>query len=63
MDVQFPDDWKLQIEVFDRGMFINNDKLIGKTIIDLEQRRYGDKIVQAKMLVEVKKNQLELELK
>ena len=45
MDVAFPTDWKLQIEVMDRGMFSYNDSLIGKTIIDLEQRRYGDKIV------------------
>lgn len=40
-DVSFPEDWKLTIEVFDANGYIS-DSLVGYTVIDLEDRYYGD---------------------
>lgn len=45
LDASFPDDWELKIEIYDKNGSFNRlatgDKLIGQTVIDLEQRRFG----------------------
>ena len=42
LDAQLPEDWKLEVAIWDRGMIEYTDSLIGSTIIDLENRHYGN---------------------
>ena len=42
LDAEFPEDWRLEIGIFDKGNAAFNDKLIGRTIVDLENRRHSD---------------------
>ena len=73
LDATFPDDWELTIEIFDKNKYIANrivgDTLIGRTVIDLEQRRFGLKYNQSKEIAKIvrqdllqTKKQLEKEL-
>lgn len=39
MDAKFPEDWKLEIAIYDKGF---GASLIGKTVIDLENRHFGN---------------------
>ena len=41
LDAVFPDDNKLTIEIYDKSSVLYRDKIIGRTIIDLEERRFG----------------------
>ena len=41
-DANFPEDWKLEIQIYDKGSFAYTDALIGSTIIDLENRLFGN---------------------
>jgi hypothetical protein len=41
-DAQFPEDWRLEIEIYDKRWISYNDGLIGSTVIDLEDRFYGN---------------------
>ena len=40
LDAQFPEDWKLEIAIYDKGTF--RDQLIGSTTIDLENRHFAN---------------------
>jgi hypothetical protein len=39
LDANFPDDWKLEVAIYDKGLF---KSLIGRTFIDLEDRLYSN---------------------
>ncbi len=41
-DASFPEDWKLKIEIYDKGSISYYDALIGSTTIDLEDRYFGN---------------------
>jgi len=38
----FPEDWKLELSIMDKGAFEAVDNLIGSTTIDLENRHYSN---------------------
>lgn len=62
LEANFPEDWKLEISIWDKGAFV--DSLIGSTTIDLENRLfantlYMDRHALALELNEVKKETLE----
>ena len=40
LDANFPQDWKLQIDIMDKGAF--GDQLIGSTSIDMENRLFAN---------------------
>jgi hypothetical protein len=40
LDAFFPEDWKLEVAIYDKGTFVDN--LIGQTTIDLENRLYSN---------------------
>lgn len=42
LDASFPEDWKLEIQLYDKGALSYTDGLIGSTIIDLEDRLFGN---------------------
>ncbi len=42
LDVNFPEDWKLELFIYDKRTIGYLDELIGSTIVDLEDRLYGD---------------------
>lgn len=47
LDMQLPKDWKLEISIYDKSKVGRlGDKLIGLTVIDLENRRHGDPLMQ-----------------
>lgn len=50
--VRLQDDWKLEVEINDSGSLQIFDRLIGKTMIDIEERRWSMTYVQAKMALE-----------
>ena len=39
LDANFPDDWKLEVAIYDKGLL---KSLIGRTFIDLEDRLYSN---------------------
>lgn len=47
LDCQLPEDWKMEISIMNKAQFVAADSLIGATTIDLENRRYGDPLMQA----------------
>ena len=50
LDCQLPEDWKMEISIFDKGAVQITDGLIGSTIIDLENRRHSDPLMQGKTI-------------
>ena len=42
MDVIFPEDWRLEVAIWDKSMFEYTDTLIGSTTIDLENRHFAN---------------------
>jgi C2 domain len=42
LDAFFPEDWKLTVAVWDKGLVEFADKLIGQTVIDLENRLFSN---------------------
>lgn len=42
LDASFPDDWQLELQIFDKGSLSYTDALIGSTVIDLEDRLFGN---------------------
>ena len=42
LDARFPEDWRLELQIYDKGSFSYTDALIGSTIIDLEDRLCGN---------------------
>ena len=53
LDANFPDDWKLEVAIYDKGLF---KSLIGRTFIDLEDRLYSN-------LLNIDKYTCDIELK
>lgn len=41
-DAIFPEDWKLEVAIWDKGIISYADKLIGLTTIDLENRLFSN---------------------
>ena len=52
LDVTFPEDWRLEILIYDKGGLLG-DNLIGSTVIDLEDRFFGDQLNQSREALEV----------
>ena len=46
------EDWRFEIEVWDKGTFKYNDSLIGTTMIDLEHRRWSNEYALTKLALE-----------
>lgn len=44
LDVIFPEDWKLEVAIWDKTMFEYTDSLIGSTTIDLENRHFANQL-------------------
>lgn len=42
LDVELPEDWKLDIQIWNRGLMKFTDNLIGATTIDLENRLHSN---------------------
>ena len=40
--MSFPQDWKLSIAIWDKGLISYSDNLIGETTIDIENRLYSN---------------------
>lgn len=66
LDAKFPEDWKLEISIWNRAMVSFADSLIGTTIIDLENRLHSNLLYlnkhSLKIYIEQFKNE-ETELK
>ena len=45
------EDWRMVLEVYDKALLNMNDTLIGKTQIDLEQRRWSNPFALAKLTI------------
>lgn len=41
-EVQFPEDWRLELQIYDKSSLAFLDDMIGSTIIDLEDRLHGN---------------------
>lgn len=50
--VRLQDDWQLEVEVMDSGSLLFPHRLIGKTMIDIEERRWSLGYVRAKLALE-----------
>ena len=46
LDARMPEDWKLEIALWDKTNIESLDQLIGTTVIDLENRRHSDLLLQ-----------------
>ena len=54
-----PRDWKLEISICDKSKVGRlGDKLIGLTVIDLENRRHGDPLMQCQNACEIEAEKL-----
>ena len=42
LDAIFPEDWRLEIAIYDKGVVGYADSLIGSTVIDVENRHYAN---------------------
>ena len=42
LDAIFPEDWRLEIAIYDKGIVSYADSLIGATVIDVENRHYAN---------------------
>lgn len=42
LDANFPEDWRLEIAIHDKGIVSYADSLIGATVIDVENRHYAN---------------------
>ena len=59
LDAFFPDDWKLEISVINSGFL---DSLIGSTVIDLEDRFYGNMNNKQRLSYEINLKHFESEI-
>ena len=57
LDAWFPQDWNLIIAIMNKNTLLSS--LIGETLIDLEDRYFGNKLVKQKLTYELKKKDLE----
>ena len=63
--VNMPYDWNLVVRVFDRAQNFQqfrNDVVIGDTTIDLEERRFGNRLQLCKIINELQLKHVEKEL-
>lgn len=51
LDAHFPQDWKLEISIYDKGSFGNS--LIGSTYIDLENRLFSSPLFLARHAIKI----------
>lgn len=59
LDLQLPKDWKLEIAIMDKSKLSKYaDKLIGKTVIDMENRAHGDLLMQCQKACEIESSEL-----
>lgn len=59
LDMQLPKDWKLEISIFDKSKVGRlGDKLIGLTVVDLENRRHGDPLMQCQNACDIEAERL-----
>ena len=42
MEAHFPEDWRLEVAIWDRGVIEYADQLIGATVIDIENRLHSN---------------------
>jgi hypothetical protein len=61
-DASFPEDWKLELQIFDKGAFSYTDALIGSTIIDLEDRLHGKFRSKTLEAISIYKDEIQKEL-
>lgn len=61
LDAQLPEDWKLKIEIFDKQNLVT--PLIGKTEIDLENRRHSDLLFLNRESIQLELQQVQDKLK
>lgn len=57
LDAQFPEDWRLNIAIMNKGTILTNQ--IGETIIDLEDRYFGNKQNKQRLAYDLRKRFLE----
>ena len=63
LDLKLPEDWKLQVQIFDKSNKSSYlDNLIGQTTIDLENRRYGDLLMQCTRACELETARLSTQI-
>lgn len=58
LDAELPSDWKLQIRIWDEAGF-GTDTLIGATLIDLEDRLFGQPNIKQQLAYEVYRDHLD----
>ena len=51
LDAKFPEDWKLEIAIFDKGAF--RSSLIGHTVIDLENRHFANVLWRDRQAIKI----------
>ncbi|CAG9328707.1 unnamed protein product [Blepharisma stoltei] len=61
LKADFPSDWKLEINIWNLTEY-RFDSLIGTTAIDLEDRYYGEKKNQDKLMVKIVKEFIDMEI-
>ncbi|CAG9335811.1 unnamed protein product [Blepharisma stoltei] len=61
MEAEIPSDWKLQISIFNLNEY-GFDNIIGSTIIDLEDRYFGDPYTSKKLMMKELKNHCDREI-
>jgi hypothetical protein len=59
----FPEDWRLELEIYDKGSISYTDALIGSTVIDLEDRLCGNFRKQTLDALHIYKERAQLDLK
>ena len=59
LDAKFPEDWKLEVSVYDRSIVAFADALIGSTTIDLENRLHSNLLYLNKKSLIIKGKELE----
>ena len=47
LDAIFPEDWRLEIAIYDKGVVAYADSMIGATVIDVENRHYANPYILA----------------
>ena len=61
LDGQFPMDWRLELGILEKRMFF--DSLVGRAVVDLEDRFYGDPTNKQRLAYELHAEHNESELK
>ena len=62
MNAVFPEDWKLELQIMDKAIVEFADQMIGRTIIDLENRLHSNMLFINKIAMKIHGKRLEKEL-